>query len=150
MKKLIIVILVIFFSCNTTKVVVPGEIDLIEINKLHFMKTQINGKEVNLLIDSGATTSLLDINQAKEYGFEYVLFKKDYYIGLGGKQDIYVVYGFRITKPFITFLGADLSQITGYFSDKEFPIIGIVGSDFLEKYKVKIDFTANKMYIKVF
>ena len=102
------------------------------------------------LIDSGAIASLLDINQAEKYGFEYILFKHDWYVGLGGRQDIYVVFNYSMTKPFITFLGADLSQITVYFNDKNFPIVGIIGSDFFERYKVRIDFFTNKMYIKSF
>lgn len=150
MKRQLLILLIplLFTACNTTKVTIPGEVDLIEMNNLHFIKIVLNGEEVNLLIDSGATTSLLDITQAEKYGFEYLMFKKDYYIGLGGKQDIYVVYAFNMPQPFIPFLGADLSQITEYFIEKEFPIVGIVGADFLEKYDVKIDFFLNKMYLK--
>lgn len=114
---------------------------------MHFVDVTINGIKTKILIDTGANKSLLDISQAKTYGFNYMLFSKDNYIGLGGLVDIYVVTDYKVAEFFISFLGSDLSEIQTYFIKDGITIIGILGSDFLEQNKAYIDFQANKLYL---
>lgn len=113
-----------------------------------FVNVILNGLPAKLLIDTGASKSLLDITKANEYGFEYSLLIKDQYIGLGGFQDMHIVYDYHIEEFFTPFLGTDLSEITSYFMDEGINIVGVLGSDFLDTHKVIIDFRKNLMYKK--
>ena len=125
----------------------PNEIALIEINEMHFVRVTLNDKPALLLFDTGASKSLIDISQAEEYGFEYARFSDRQYIGLGGLTDIHNVYGYKIQEVWITFLGADLTEIRGYFEKEDMKIVGIIGSDFIKMYTVIADFNNNIMYL---
>jgi len=125
----------------------PNEIPLVEINDMHFIKVTFNNKSTMLLLDTGASKSLLDISQAEEYAFSYRKFSELQYIGLGGLTDIHNVYDYRIQEIHIIFLGADLKEITDYFKKENIEIVGILGSDFIKMYNVIVDFKNNIMYV---
>lgn len=144
MKKIIILLFILLFSCHSTKYI--NIINLYEIKGLHFFDVKINGKKAKILVDTGASKSLLDINKAKEYNFECILVSKDKYFGLGGQGDLYIIYNYEVEPFHITFLGTDLSTVSGYF-DGKIPIVGILGMDFLEYYEAKIDIKKNKIYL---
>lgn len=136
-------------SCGSSHSIFNGqEIDLYEKNGMHFVNITLNDIKAMLLVDTGASKSLLDITQAKKFGFEYVLLSEDQYVGLGGLLDIYVTYKFKVDEFFIPFLGSDLSEIQNYFIKDGIHIVGILGSDFLEKNNATIDFRSNKLYLK--
>jgi hypothetical protein len=146
-RKLIIILMVFLTACLPTKNVFgEQEVKLIEHHDMHFVKVVINGKPTKLLIDTGASKSILDISQSEEFEFSHALLSKNQYVGLGGLQDIYVVYDYKIDGIFVSFLGADLSEIRGYFEQDGMSIVGILGSDFLEIHNCKIDFNKNIMY----
>ena len=148
LKVYLFVILFILLGCAVaTSWKTPNEIAITEINEMHFLRVTFNDKSVLLLIDTGASKSLLDISQAEEYGFEYTNFTGKQYIGIGGLADIHNVYGYKINEVWVTFLGADLSEIREYFEKENMHIIGIIGSDFIKNYNVIIDFKSNIMYL---
>lgn len=120
-------------------------ITLVEHNDMHFINISLNGIKTKLLIDTGASKSLLDINKAEEFGFSYTLLSKNQYVGLGGLLDIYVVYDYVMDGPHITFLGADLGDVQKYFTDNGIYVVGIMGSDFLERNRASINFKTNKL-----
>ena len=121
---------------------------MVEHYDLHFVNIKVNGKHGKLLVDTGASKSLLDINKAEEYEFEYLLLSENQYVGIGGVTDIHVIYNYKIEGPWVTFLGADLSEIQEYFTKDDIHLIGILGVDFLEKNRCTLDFTKNKLYIR--
>ena len=147
MKKILaILIIIMLFNCGINKTLVNNVIHLHEIKTLHFFDIKINGKRAKLLVDTGASKSLLDINRAEEYGFKYILLAKDKYLGLGGTMDVFILYEY-IVEPFhIPFLGTDLTEIAGYF-DGKIPIVGVLGIDFLEQHYAKIDLKRNKIQL---
>jgi len=126
---------------------VDKEINLYQNNDMHFINITLNGIDGKLLIDTGASKSLLDISKAEKYGFDYVLIAKNKYVGIGGLEDIYAIYNVEISESFIPFLGADISEIQEYFIKDGISIVGILGVDFLEKHDCIIDFKKNKLYI---
>jgi len=147
MRNLIIIILLFAVSCfPTNRVFGEQEVKMIEHYDMHFIKVVINGHDLNLLVDTGASKSILDISQSDKYGFSYIMLSKDQYVGIGGVQDIYVVYDYEIDEIFVSFLGADLSEVRGWFEETGVTIDGILGSNFLEKHNCKIDFTKNILY----
>ena len=120
--------------------------NMIENKNMHFIQITLNNKKAYLLIDTGASKSLLDISQANEFNFNYYLIAKDQYIGIGGEQDIFAIYNYTISELFIPFLGTNLNDVNTYFKKDNIPIIGVLGADFMEKFKTKIDFNTNKLY----
>ena len=148
MKKYLIILLFLL-GCSSPKYVnIYGEqqIALYEHSNMHFINVELNGIKTKLLIDTGASTSLLDISKSEELGFSYILLGKKQYVGLGGFQDIYVPYDFKLNVFTISFLGADLSDIQEYFIQDGIYIVGIIGSDFLQKNNAIIDFKINILY----
>jgi len=147
MKWFTIILFLFSISCTPTKNIYgEQEIDLKEHYNMHFVDIVINGKRTKLLIDTGASKSLLDISVAEKYKFSYSLLAEDQYVGMGGILDIYAVYDYKMEGPFITFLGADLSDIQYYFNKEGIKIVGVLGADFLEVHNCKIDFKKNILY----
>jgi len=148
MKKWLIILFVFLTSCASINYWGNEEVRLVEHYDLHFVNIKVNGKNAKLLVDTGASKSLLDINKAEEYGFSYLLLAENQYVGIGGVTDIYVIYEYEIEGPWVTFLGADLTEIQEYFSRDEIHLIGILGVDFLENHDCRLDFRTNKLYIE--
>ena len=146
MKTFIIILFIFLTSCSIYNWG-PSEVKMEEQFDLHFVNIKVNGKSGKLLVDTGASKSLLDISKAEEYGFQYLLLGEQY-VGLGGVTDIYIIYDYKIEGPWVTFLGADLSHIQEYFNKDNIHIIGILGVDFLENNNCVLDFTNNTLYIK--
>jgi hypothetical protein len=146
MKKLIFILFLFLSSCAAYNWG-PREVKMEDHYGLHFVNIEVNGKIGKLLVDTGASKSLLDICKAEEYGFTYALLGEQY-VGIGGVTDIYVIYNYKITGPWVTFLGADLTHIQEYFNKDAIHIIGILGVDFLENNNCKLDFINNTLYIR--
>jgi len=148
MKKLLLLVLIPLISCNiSTKTINVKEIDLYEYKNMHFVDVILNNKKCRLLLDTGASKSLLDIGKADYYEFSSLLINKDKYFGLGGKKDVFIIYDYHV-KPFhVAFLGTDLSEVTEFFNDHNIPVAGVLGIDFLERNSSKIDFKLNKIYL---
>ena len=147
----IIFISLTLFGCVTTTSIFSdkGYVKLIEHRNLHFIRITLNGIDGNLLVDTGATKSVLDISKSEEYGFKYILLAEDRYIGLGGIQDIYAIYNYEVDQLFIPFMGTDLSGVQEHLNYDDIKIVGIIGADFLEKYNCKIDLKNNLLYYNV-
>jgi len=146
LRKWIIILFLFLTSCAVYNW--SDEVNLIEQYQLHFVQIKVNGKVGKLLVDTGASKSLLDINKSEEYGFDYLLLSENQYVGIGGVTDIYVIYNYKIEGPWVTFLGADLTEIQEFFDDDNINIVGILGVDFLENNSCILDFRKNKLYLK--
>jgi hypothetical protein len=140
----------LFQTCAGTRNPFEGSqvVLLLEKNNMHFLDITLNGIETRLLIDTGASKSILDINQAEQYGFLYSPFSFKQFIGFGGLQDVYIPFQYEVKEFHIPFLGADLDGIQNFFVKDEIFIVGVLGSDFLERNKAVIDFKTNRLYLR--
>jgi hypothetical protein len=111
------------------------------------MEVVLNGKKAFLLIDTGASKSLLDINKSSKYNFSYNKLNIEKYIGIGGIQDMYTIYNYKIDNFFIPMIGTDLSEIAPFFNYDGIYIVGIIGSDFLNNRNAIIDYKNNKLLL---
>jgi len=146
MKKIVlthfiwIALLATIFSCKSRK-----EIDFVIFENLPIITANLNGIPINVLIDTGASTSLIDITTSG-----ILLFKRDFDIplnighGMGGATTLFGVKDAILVHETdtldITFKGVDLSNFrhgTG--------IVAIIGSDFLSKNGYVVDFTSNTL-----
>jgi hypothetical protein len=150
MKKLFFILLILLYSCavdNYYSNRIYNIFDLIKINDLLFFKAKLNGKNVMFLIDTGSNKSLLDINKSEKYGYKYNKAGESI-ISIGGKENIYHVWGFTTDIFFIPFLGIDMIEISPYFKKDDMEIIGIIGSNTLNGWDAIIDYEQMKLYLK--
>jgi len=145
MRVIVFILLFIVGCVPTNSIYGEQTITLVEHNNMHFINITFNSKKAKLLVDTGASKSLIDITQAEEYDFSYALLSRKQYVGLGGLLDIYVVFDYKLAGPHVTFLGADLEEVRTYFIKDGTDIIGILGSDFLERNDATIDFKRNEL-----
>jgi hypothetical protein len=122
---------------------VPQTIALIHDGHLYFIRVKLNNKTANLLIDTGAAASLLDINQAEHYDFTYQE-SPHRFSGIGGLSEGYRVRNYKIAYdstmlPLYPF-GADLKHVVESFNQKGMSIVGVIGSDFLRSNDAIIDY----------
>lgn len=150
MDKILLIIFFFLTSCSISSRVTHGvqELNLYEFKNMHFVSIVLNGKKGKLLIDTGASKSILDISKSEEYGFNYIPLSDQQYIGLGGLEDIYIPFDYKVGNFAIPFLGANLSGIQSFFNRDGIYIIGVLGADYLEKNKCIIDFKKNTLYVK--
>lgn len=133
-----------------SKVKTPKTIALIHHKYLYFIRLKLNNKDANFLLDTGAASSLLDINQANDYNFK--INKTDLrFAGTGGLS-----YQYRITnyvfhhesdKLFVYPLGADLKFVIESFENEDMSVAGVIGSDFLRSHDAIIDYKNEKLII---
>lgn len=116
------------------------------------VEVEINGRPAVMLVDTGSSTGLIDINQMDEYGFS-LMAKTDMAISsIGGRRcesyrvrDLWVrldgidVYQFLATD--ISLIAESIHKETGY------RISGIIGYKQIRNTKIKIDACNNMITI---
>ncbi len=153
-KNIIFAITLAFCTINTHSQVSPHfkenfDFDLDE-NKKVFLSVNINGKDIKLFFDTGASISLLDINVARALGI-----KSDSTIiieGAGGSSSYEIVLNqnIRVGQTEInnaTFSLDDLTRLRQRMS-KDF--YGIIGYDILKSYITELNFTKQKFFLYPF
>lgn len=153
MKKLFIFLfLILLIGCVPTQTIITipdtyTEYKLERFNQLYLLPITLNGKKTKLIVDTGASKSLLDINKCEYFGYTYSIHSLTKYIGIGGATDIYIIYDYNIDLFYVSFLGADLIDISKYFKMDGNQIVGILGADFLVRTGAIIDYNTNKLYL---
>lgn len=148
MKNLLLYLLisVTFLSCQSqdNSFEGDGKVDFVTVNKVPVVQGTINGKEAFFIVDSGASLSVLDDNQANYFEFS----TKSSNIaaaGYGGVASFGEAYKVNLTiggKKFDTdFKSQDLSKIVDLIREDEgIEISGIIGSDIMKDYHFIIDY----------
>ena len=120
-------------------------------NNLPFVKVTINGKEALMLLDTGSSSSLIDINQLKNYGLTAMFIIGSTFGGIGGSSpmsDVTNLNKITIGKQEYSanFLATDLRGVRNLIRDGvNVEITGILGSDFFEYHKAIIDYNRNTL-----
>lgn len=142
MKKIIFFIAlsltIITISCKKDEPI-PESIKFSISERLPIMDVTINGKKAKLLLDTGASASLIDSNLAEKYGFSvYNLIEMDVN-GIGGSQKLYHTKGvevYYLGQPmYVRFKSTDLKNIR-----LQLGIVGVVGTDYLQQHEMVIDY----------
>lgn len=138
-------------------IIVPLQILRIENDGMHLLaKTKINNKVARLVVDTGASRTVLDKNRIHRFVKEKEFVKHEAVsTGLGTntmESHIAEIRKFQIGKVTladIVFVLLDLSHVNQSYSQigmKE--IDGVLGGDILMKYKAVIDYGKRKMILK--
>lgn len=116
------------------------------------VEVEINGRPAVMLVDTGSSTGLIDINQMDEYGFS-LMAKTDMEISsIGGKRcESYRVRDLWVRLEGISiyqFLATDISLIAeSIHKETGYRISGIIGYDQIKNAEIKIE--ANNNLIKI-
>ena len=116
------------------------------------VEVEINGRPAVMLVDTGSSTGLIDINQMDEYGFS-LMAKTDIEISsIGGKRcESYRVRDLWVRLEGISiyqFLATDISLIAeSIHKETGYRISGIIGYDQIKNAEIKIE--ANNNLIKI-
>lgn len=140
------------------KVEIPITIIAIENDGFHLMiKAKINGNKINLLIDTGASRTVFDINRMKDHIDTDNLEKNERLsAGLGTntmESQITVIERLEFSKLKIKKYHAvliDMSHVNEMYQSIKLPLIdGVLGSDLLLNYKAIINYKKKvlKLYI---
>jgi aspartyl protease family protein len=103
-------------------------------NGHYFSQVKINGKTVNTLLDTGATTVALSSDMAKQLGINYAKGKKGRSTTAGGIVTSYHLRADHIQIGGIKKYGVRLSVIEG-----RFPAIPLLGMSFLNQLSLNED-----------
>ena len=116
------------------------------MNNLPIITVDINGKPGRLLIDTGASVSIIHTREANKYGFSTGK-SKDPVFGIGGGTNALSTYNLRVTyrdslidTDFIALDLTDVKRNTG--------VVGILGSDWMKRNRVTVDFDNNIILLK--
>ena len=139
------------FRRDTTRVVPTFDRFLQPNDNLPFVVVKIKGKDALMLLDTGSSSSLIDMGQLKNYGLNSMFISNASFSGIGGStpmSDVTNVNSITIGKKeyAANFLAADLRDVRALIlNGVNVNITGILGSDFFEYHKVMIDYNRNTL-----
>lgn len=116
------------------------------------VEVEINGRPAVMLVDTGSSVSVIDINQLDDYGFSLMAKTDMIIISIGEKQcesyrvrDLWVrLEGIAIYQ----FLATDISLIAeSIYKETGYRISGIIGYDQIKNAEIKIDASNNLITI---
>lgn len=144
---LLVLIMVLIASVQSSGQSDNLMIELTIKNKIAFARLFVNGKEATFILDSGSSISLLDKEQADDFGFEYYPENGEGRIhGLGGKNIFNVTSSIKLTyngeHSFKQrFYSTDIQHIKKFLKARKITVLGILGADFLIRHKAIIDYS---------
>jgi len=125
------------------------EIPFVDIEKVPIIKATLNNKTCYLMVDTGASMSILDITQSKKYNFKLTSIS-DEVLGLGGKTNYYnldnVNVGIDSLQFTSSFKGGNLNYLVRTIRiNSGYNIVGIIGSNIFKTHEFKIDYSTNSI-----
>lgn len=145
-RILIFFISLLLYQCEESP---TKEIHFSDISKVPIIKASLNNKPCYLMVDTGASISILDITQTKSYNFK-VFNVANEVLGIGGKSKYFGLSNVNVQLDSInlsdSFHGGDLSFLVKTIElNSGFKIVGIIGSDVFKAQGFKIDYYTNSI-----
>ena len=132
-------LLIILSSCNKVKF----ENDKDHRVKIPIVKKEILGKDYLFIVDSGASMSIIDSTfySNNSHLFEFKEEVDLIFTGISAKRELTSsLILVRINNKITLFVASDISSMRNSFNEYDYDIIGILGSDYLNKNKLIIDY----------
>ena len=140
MKIKLIMLLIILSSCSNS---IKFENNKDYRVKIPIVKKEIEGKDYMFIVDSGASMSIIDStfynnnSQLFEFKEEVDLI----FTGISIKRELTSsLILTKIDNKITLFAVSDISSMRNSFNEYNYNIIGILGSDYLNKNKLIIDY----------
>lgn len=128
----------------------PVTIDLKHFRKLPIIEATLNGKPAHFILDSGATFSVLNLNDKTAYDFDSEEDDENEAVGYGGQAAFEKAKYVEVTVGGVKLNGdfnaQDLSKIVGVIKSNEgVTVNGIIGVNFFTSYGFILDFKNYKI-----
>ncbi len=139
---------------STSQVKEVEEVELLKTRTGHITASlSVNGQPCIFLIDTGGGATIIDKKKKKAFGLESSK-TSDYAAGIGSASPLtktsatFQVNDYSIEVKDLYLM--DISFINAEFrKNKAGRVDGVLGTDFLDKYKAVIDYSKCKMYLNV-
>lgn len=145
------IISLLLLSCESKDRSFEGDnkVSITSFNKLPVVQGTLNGKKAYFILDSGASISVIDVNQQKDYGF-FIEDTNEQAAGYGGNAYFYSAKGVILNiggvNFYTDFKAQDLSVIVNVMSTQEgVKVSGIVGADIMKINKFILNFSDNSI-----
>lgn len=142
--KIIIVLLLVLISCEK-KEAEPGHLPFGTSKGIPIVNVMINGEYKRLLVDTGASFSLLDKDEAKKLGAS---FHKDdlngSVTGIGGEVEQELISGIKVSYK-DTILNTKFKAID-FPVGRKIGVIGVLGCDYFIKNNMVLDFQTRSIH----
>lgn len=135
---------------TNSKISFKESIDLVDLPIITFTN---NGKKLNLLLDTGSTSSHINLDALAGLKYGLIDDVTSEFIGIEGNTVKVNAIGMQVGYKNLTFTSlfyqTDLSEAFKYIKEKSgVQIHGILGNDFFQSYGYVLDFKDLKAYIK--
>lgn len=121
-------------------------IPIVSLKVLPLIKVILNGHETYFLVDSGASSTVLDINSRRKMGFDtFGRMASQRVEGIGGNREVMYVHNAGLylgdIKVNSSMIAVDLANVVSYIKRKtSYRISGILGTDTMKTYNIVIDY----------
>lgn len=137
---------------NSGNILLAKELKLEYIKNLFFVDLKVNGINARFLIDTGASTSLIDIDESKKYEVIMKSVTNKKIVGVGGVINKYSVKNISVTNNFdheilLKLHAADLSHVISAMSSDGLNVVGVIGSDYLKYADAIINYSNNTLIL---
>jgi predicted aspartyl protease len=143
--RLIVILFLFIISCK--KEIPPNSIPFSTNKGVPIITVAINGKSAKLLVDTGATTSVIDSSVVEKYGFRVGNNLDIDFNGIGGRASMYYVdkaiTTFNGEPMYIRYRASNMKNIRNSLG-----IVGIIGTNYLEQNKMIINYQDKLLEIK--
>jgi PDZ domain len=133
---------------NKTKVIIPFKF----VNNLIIVPVEVNGTQLNFLLDTGVSETLLfSLDETEQVKFENI--EKVFFTGLGNKEPFEGLKSSNNRLIIKDYVDVDhtiyivLDQEINISSQVGFPINGIIGSHFFKNNPIEIKYKKNKIIV---
>lgn len=144
MKKIILLLLLIFSSCVDLK---TSQNDFINTDcNIPIIECVLGIDTVNMIVDTGAEYSLIDSKYLENNEcFTVVNSIETQFSGIGGiNTQISRIVSTNSSLGYITFVEQNLDAVVESLSN--YNIVGLIGSDFLKSRNYIVDYKMRKIY----
>ena len=128
--------------------------ETIRLTGMPIISFENNKKWINMLLDTGSTNSIIDTNKLPELEYENIEGGKSNVFGLDGKSRsggcVILPFQYKHDVYSIECMSMDMSSTFNRMKQEHGIVIhGILGTDFLEKYKYVLDFNEMVAYFNI-
>lgn len=132
----------------------PDELTIRITENLILVKLLVNGKQANFIVDTGASVSIIDRQQASKYRFRcFDNLDQGSMNSMAGISSLILTSGIELRYQnhqfrHVKFYASDMDYINRFMKERHVYILGILGADFLKRNQAVIDYKHRRIRLK--
>ncbi len=132
------------------------KIQMPDAGSFHYvLKVEINGKKGNFILDTGASTTVIDMKKAKKFQIEFMQDASGIQAFGASPEQLQIEYSPKNKIEIKQWKGGhfpvilmDLSHVNGMIEALGIKIHGILGADVLNAGQAVVDYGKSRLYLK--